>query len=260
MTKIDALRRFFLPCITSPTTTSTNTTTTNTTTTHHHHHHHTKKRISTSLREDMLNPTATTNQETPTKNQDSASSSSTESRLTIPTTANLAPPRPSKTMVVGTIFGHRRGSKVWFCIQFDRFSTKSLLLLEFSIPTTQLVREMQSGLLRLALECDRPEFKSYPLRSVPVWTLYCNGRRIGFASKRKPTDQNRLMLKSMQSTTVGAGVIPAGFGSLGNSEEIMYMRANYEHAIGSANTESFHLINLDEGVGQEFSVFLMRTG
>ncbi|XP_015581266.1 protein MIZU-KUSSEI 1 [Ricinus communis] len=245
MTKIDALRRYLLPCFSPPTTSTT-------------HHHTAKKRISTSLRDDLLGPTV--NQECQNQeNQDSTSSSSAESRITATTTA-LAPARPSKTMVVGTIFGNRRGNKVWFCIQFDRFSTKSLFLLELNIPTPQLVKEMQCGLVRIALECARPEFNSCPLRSIPVWTMYCNGKRTGFSLKRKATDQNRLMLKTMQSMTVGAGVIPAGFGSLGNTEEIMYMRANYEHVVGNANTESFHLINLDECVGQELSVFLMRTG
>ncbi|OAY43647.1 protein MIZU-KUSSEI 1 [Manihot esculenta] len=240
MTKIDALRRLLLPCF-SP---STNTTATNLTT---------KKRLSASLRDDLPNPT--TNQETQIQdqNQDSASSEST-----IKPSINLAPSRPSKTMVVGTIFGNRRGH-VWFCIQHDRLSIKPLLLLELSMPTNQLVKEMQCGLVRIALECDRSDFSSCPLRSIPVWTMYCNGKRVGFALRRKANDQNRSMLKTMKSMTVGAGVIPSGFESMG-SEEIMYMRANYEHVVGNADSESFHLINPDECPGQELSVFLMRSG
>lgn len=69
------------------------------------------------------------------------------------------------------------------------------------------------------------------------------------------------MLKTMQSTTVGAGVMPSGFGlgSGSGSEEVMYMRANYEHVVGSADSESFHLINPDEFPGQELSIFLLRS-
>lgn len=89
--------------------------------------------------------------------------------------------------------------------------------------------------------------------------MYCNGKRVGFALRRKANDQNRSMLKTMKSMTVGAGVIPSGFESMG-SEEIMYMRANYEHVVGNADSESFHLINPDECPGQELSVFLMRSG
>ncbi|KAJ8899709.1 hypothetical protein K2173_019408 [Erythroxylum novogranatense] len=241
MTKVDALRRFLLPCF-FPT---SNTTTVSAVAP--------KKRLSTSLRDDL------SDQELKDQDQDS---NSTESSTT--TTANLVaatnsnPPRPSKTMVIGTIFGTRRGH-VWFCIQHDRLSTKPLLLLELAIPTQQLVKEMQCGLVRLALECDRSELGSCSLRSVPVWTMHCNGKRVGFAWRRKASDQNRLMLKTMQSMTICAGVIPAGLGS-SETEEIMYMRANYEHVVGSADSESFHLINPDVCSGQELSVFLMRSG
>ncbi|XP_059643541.1 protein MIZU-KUSSEI 1 [Cornus florida] len=239
MTKIDALRRFLLPCFTLPsTTTPTNITTT-------------KKRISTSLRDDIEDP----------KNQEDDSTSTDNST----TTAHpLAPPRPSKTMVIGTIFGHRHGH-VWFCVQHDRLNTKPSLLLELSVPTHLLVKEMRCGLVRIALECQHPsdsELSSCPLHSVPIWTLTCNGRKLGFAVRRKATEQNRLMLKAMQSVTVGAGVIPAGYGSgsfKSDGDELMYMRANYECVVGSADSESFHLINPDECSGQELCFFLLRS-
>ncbi|KAI8013804.1 Protein MIZU-KUSSEI 1 [Camellia lanceoleosa] len=241
MTKIDTLRRFLLPCFTPSTTTTAATTT--------------KKRLSSSLRDDI--------QEDPPKKthkneQDQDSTTSDESSTT---THSVAPPRPSKTMVIGTIFGHRRGH-VWFCVQHDRLSTRPVLLLELPIPTHLLVKEMRCGLVRIALECqDRPgsELSSCPLHSVPVWTMFCNGRKLGFAVRRKANETNRLMLKTMQSITVGAGVIPAGFGSGEGDGELMYMRANYECVVGGAHSESFHLINPDNFPGQELSVFLMRS-
>lgn len=97
---------------------------------------------------------------------------------------------------------------------------------------------------------------------VPVWTLFCNGKKLGFAVRRKATQEIRFILKIMQSTTVGAGVIPSGFGSrvgLDGSEELMYMRANYECVVGGPDSESFHLINPDDCPGQELSIFLMRS-
>ncbi|XP_038684536.1 protein MIZU-KUSSEI 1 [Tripterygium wilfordii] len=238
MTKIDDLRRFILPCIFPSTAATTRSTTTS------------KKRLSTSLRDDLPDENEPASQEPlkPTEVPDSPNS-------TVATVT--AHPRPSKTMVICTIFGTRKGH-VWFCVQHDRLSSKPTLLLELSIPTHQFVQEMRCGLVRVALESDRPEFISRPLRSVPVWTLSYNGKRVGFAVRRRASEQNRLMLKTMQSMTVGAGVIPAGFGS-SETEEIMYMRANYEHIVGSADSESFHLINPDECSGQELSVFLMRS-
>lgn len=168
--------------------------------------------------------------------------------------------RSSKTMVIGTIFGRRRGH-VWFCIQQNRLCTRPFFLIAMSIPIQRLVKEMCStGLVRLALECSAStrdsELVSCPLRSIPVWTLFCNGRKLGFAVKKKVTKQTKLMLKTMQSITVGAGVIPATHPS---EEEIMYMRANYEHLVGSADSESFHLVNPDSCPGQDLSVFLLRS-
>lgn len=240
MTKIDSLRRFLLPCFCPATATTVTVTST------------TKKRLSTSLRDDI---SQNDNSQSPNdKDQDSPSSSPASATAVVAMTAQ---PRPSKSMVIGTIFGHRRGH-VWFCIQHDRLSSKPLLLLEFPILTHQLVNEMRFGLVRIALECDRSDLGFCQLRSVPVWTMYINGRKLGFAARRKASDRVRLMLKTMQSTTVGAGVMPSGFGS-SDSEEIMYMRANYEHVVGSADSESFHLINPDECQGQELSVFLLRS-
>ncbi|CAI9098317.1 OLC1v1034939C1 [Oldenlandia corymbosa var. corymbosa] len=250
MPKIDALRRFLLPCI-HPTTTSPVHPATN------NHHVSTKKRISTSLRDDLDDQPLHPPQQHPEEDDSSSSGSPTPAVASIP----AVPPRSSKTMVIGTIFGHRRGGHVWFCVQHDRLNTKPSLLLELSIPTTTLIQEMNCGLVRIALEfkneSPESEFSRCPLHSIPVWTLFCNGRKLGFAVRRKATGQNRLMLKTMQSTTVGAGVIPAGPGSV--SEEIMYMRANYECVVGNADSESFHLINPEQGPGQELSIFLLRT-
>ncbi|XVF08175.1 hypothetical protein REPUB_Repub06bG0203300 [Reevesia pubescens] len=242
MTKIDALRRL-LPCL-SPTTATTSTTIP------------TKKRLSTSLRNDTEVPITITIQDSHDQDQDKDSQDSTTTTELETNISAIA--RPSRSMVIGTIFGQRKGH-VWFCIQHHRLSTKPSLLLELSIPTNQLVQEMRSGTVRIALECDRSELSSCPLHSIPIWTMYCNGRKIGFATKRKASHHIRLMLKTMQSITVGAGVIPAGFGSSGSEDQIMYMRANYEHVVGNSDSESFHLVNPDTCAGQELSVFLMRS-
>ncbi|KAL8039308.1 hypothetical protein ABFX02_10G027400 [Erythranthe guttata] len=260
MTKANALRRFLLPCFghhtrTSPTPPPAAAT---------------KKRMSTSLRDDLDDLPNPDNPHQDSQEFSPPSSPSTPTTTTTTTTAaaaaSYAPPRPSRTMVIGTIFGHRRCGHVWFCIQQDRLTTKPTLLIEFSISTSTLIQEMQCGLVRIALEFNAAEspdseLSRCPLHSVPLWTLFCNGRKIGFAVRRKATHQNRLMLKAMQNITVGAGVLPCGFGSEpgSGSEEIMYMRANYEFIVGNADSESFHLINPGEGPGQELSVFLIRS-
>lgn len=269
MTKIDALRRFLLPCF-APSSAATSAATAGVP----------KKRLSTSLRDDIQDDVVVSDVKQQERHQevggrrrrrrtDNEVAASSQSDDSVRSVKSHAPPRSSKSMVIGTIFGRRRGH-VWFSVQHDRLSTKPALLLELSMPVSLLVKEMQCGLVRLALECDhrhnndRSEHRSCPLRSVPVWTVYCNGRKVGFAARRKPTAHNRLLLKTMQSISVGAGVIPAGFGSAeaggGEGEdEVMYMRANFECVVGSADSESFHLINPGECPGQEISVFLLRT-
>ncbi|XP_040963900.1 uncharacterized protein [Gossypium hirsutum] len=56
------------------------------------------------------------------------------------------------SVITGTIFGYRRG-KLSFCIQANSKSTNPFLLLEFAVPIAVLAREMQGGILRIALHC-----------------------------------------------------------------------------------------------------------
>ncbi|KAK1306801.1 hypothetical protein QJS10_CPA10g00028 [Acorus calamus] len=181
-----------------------------------------------------------------------------------PTTLHDHPHHPnpnpitSTTTVTATFFGHRRGH-VSFCIQDHHHPHHPLLLLlEFSIPTTILAREMQHGLLRVALECDGPAKPSASgggagLFDVPVWALYCNGKKAGFAVRRHVSEGDWRVLKMMKSVSVGAGVIP------GEEEEMMYLRARFERVVGSVDSESFHMINPVGSSGQELSVFFMRS-
>lgn len=109
---------------------------------------------------------------------------------------------PTTATVTGTIFGCRRG-KVRFCIQSNPKSTTPILLLELAIPTTTLAREMKGGLIRIALECSGSG--SGGLLSMPVWNMYCNGRKAGFAVKRRPSKTEIEVLQKMESVVVGAG-------------------------------------------------------
>ncbi|KAI3465507.1 hypothetical protein Pfo_022170 [Paulownia fortunei] len=162
--------------------------------------------------------------------------------------------------VTGTFFGHRKG-RVSFCIQDDTRGPP-LLLLEFAVPTSYLAREMQHGLLRIALECDRRRHKesSWPcsLYDVPVWCMYCNGRKVGFAIRRQMSPADATVLKLMQSVSVGAGVLPVA-PKAEDDGDLMYLRASFDRVIGSADSESFHMINPVGSSGQELSVFLLRS-
>ncbi|KAK9021282.1 hypothetical protein V6N11_011280 [Hibiscus sabdariffa] len=91
--------------------------------------------------------------------------------------------------VVGTLFGSRRGH-VHFAFQKEANSPPAFLV-ELATPISGLVREMASGLVRIALECDKKENKededekkAVRLLQEPVWRSYCNGKKCGFATRR----------------------------------------------------------------------------
>ncbi|KAI3847342.1 hypothetical protein MKW92_014379 [Papaver armeniacum] len=300
MTKSDNLCQYLCSCF-SPSPTSSSSS--NRRMSNNHKTHTVKKRISTSLRDDI--PDDHHHQEK-TKNQEDIEEGEEEETRTSSADESVNnyyhhqvnnPPRSSKSMVIGTFFGHRRGH-VCFCIQYDRLNSKPSLLLQFSLPTYLLIKEMKCGLVRIALEsCNNHRNTDnnnnnnnskddvrrnstsnvLPLLSIPIWTMCINGRKVGFASRRRTTDKDRLILKTMKSMTVGAGVIPSGSlvsstttaakcddhqnqeGGGGEDGDVIYMRANYERVIGNIDSESFHLINPDGFSGQELSIFLLRS-
>ncbi|XP_057794783.1 protein MIZU-KUSSEI 1-like [Salvia miltiorrhiza] len=145
----------------------------------------------------------------------------------------------SSSAVTCTFFGQRKG-RVSFCIQEDS-KAAPILLLEFSVPTAYLAREMQHGLLRIALESHRRH----------LWSMYCNGRKVGFAITRHMTPADAALLSLMQSVSVGAGLLP--------DADLLYLRATFDRVVGSPDSESFHMRNPAGSSAQELTVFLLRS-
>ncbi|KAL2521696.1 hypothetical protein Fot_25711 [Forsythia ovata] len=165
----------------------------------------------------------------------------------------------SSAIITGTIYGNRRG-KVSLCIQTNPKSMNPILLLEMAVPTSVLAKEMKGGFLRIALECNtmgKIALDSNSLLSMPLWTMYCNGRKVGFAVKRKPSRDDIEVLQQMESVVVGAGVINGK--KITRNDDIMYLRGNFERVHGSYDSESFHLIDPDGNIGQELSIFFLRS-
>ncbi|PWA81282.1 hypothetical protein CTI12_AA189540 [Artemisia annua] len=86
------------------------------------------------------------------------------------------------TKIVGTLFGYRRGH-VHIAFQEDP-KLGPAFLVELATPTSFLVREMASGLVRIALECDKKAKKCFKLLDEPLWRTYCNGKKCGYAMRR----------------------------------------------------------------------------
>ncbi|XP_020209385.1 protein MIZU-KUSSEI 1 [Cajanus cajan] len=192
--------------------------------------------------------------------------------LTIPSNLSITPSLGRK--VTGTLFGHRRGH-ISFAVQLHP-RAEPLLLLELAMSTSSLVKEMSSGLVRIALECQKLSSTAADVNSSgrhhsrrlfqePAWTMYCNGRNCGYAVSRTCGDLDWHVLSTVQSVSVGAGVIPlledgaGGRKDGGGSEgELMYMRARFERVVGSRDSEAFYMLNPDGNGGPELSIFLLR--
>lgn len=175
------------------------------------------------------------------------------------------------TVIVGTIFGRRTGH-VTFCVQRDA-AVLPPFLFELSVPMQSLATEMGSGLLRIALECHRPSGNNAGTggsgsssSSRNLWKASCNGRDVGYATRRRPTDWDRRVLESMKTMTSGVGVLPPAVVKEGDDQgggggEMLYMRATYQRIVGSRDAVSYHLISPGTAGGsppQELSVFLLR--
>ncbi|KAL5992589.1 hypothetical protein ACLOJK_013508 [Asimina triloba] len=175
---------------------------------------------------------------------------------------------PSTSIITATFFGYRHG-KLSFCIQPNSKTASPLLLLTLSVPTALLAKEMRSDLLRIALECRLDQRKGtggeqlprLSLLSMPLWTVFCNGRKAGFAVRRQPSQADMDVLRAMQSIRVGAGIMRSSTEAVScSSNELMYLRANFRRVSGlRSDSESFHLINPEGNAGQQLSIFFFRS-
>ncbi|KAL6177922.1 hypothetical protein ACLB2K_049443 [Fragaria x ananassa] len=171
--------------------------------------------------------------------------------------------------VIGTLFGSKKGH-VHFALQRDPNSHPAFLI-ELATPISGLVKEMASGLVRIALECDKEkedqekkktmESKSGSavrrLLEEPVWRTYCNGKKSGFASRRECGPKEWKVLKAVEPISMGAGVLPCG--DEGEDGELMYMRAKFERVVGSRDSEAFYMMNPDSNGAPELSIYLLRV-
>ncbi|KAK4371602.1 hypothetical protein RND71_011077 [Anisodus tanguticus] len=157
----------------------------------------------------------------------------------------------SSSVTTGTIFGYRRG-KVSFCIQTNPKSSTPILLLELAVSTSTLAREMHGGSVIIALENGNNGGVQSPLR------MYCNGKKVGFSVKRKPTKADLQVLAQIGSVNVGAGIIHGK--EIKRDDDIMYLRGKFERAHGSYDdSESFHLIDPEGSMDQELSIFFLPS-
>ncbi|KAL8095375.1 hypothetical protein AgCh_036740 [Apium graveolens] len=124
---------------------------------------------------------------------------------------------------------------------------------------------MSSGLVRIALECskDTTTHRHGKLWKEPMWTMYCNGRKSGYALSRECTQSDWHVLSTVESVSVGAGVIPVvedgRKGGMQSEGELLYMRARFERVVGTQHSEAYYMMNPDGNGGPDLSIFLLRV-
>lgn len=171
--------------------------------------------------------------------------------------------RPRKPMLkdnatTGTIFGYRKG-RVSLAIQEDPHCMP-IFVIELPMHTSAFHKEMQSDIIRIALESETKTHKKKLLEEF-VWAVYCNGRKIGYCIRRKQTSEDELhVMQTLRGVSMGAGVLPCPSDKeLASDGELTYIRARFERVIGSKDSEALYMINPDGALGPELSIFFVRS-
>lgn len=153
--------------------------------------------------------------------------------------------------ITETLFGHRK-PRVNLAFQ-ENPNYQPFLLLE-------LLQDMGMGLNRIALECEKPS-NNDKIRIIdePIWSLFCNGKKMGYGVKREATDDDLNVMQLLHAVSVAIGVLPNEM-SDPHDGELSYMRVYFERVVGSKDSETYYMMMPDgNNNGPELSVFFVRV-
>lgn len=199
-----------------------------------------------------------------------SSSSGADSHLLSHVVSFSGSGRPCRR-VTGTLFGHRKG-RVALALQETPRCLPSLVV-ELALQTHALLRELGNPAgARIVLETERRVAadvegarrrggRAPPLLDEAAWTMFCNGRKTGYAVRREATDDDLSVMETLRAVSMGAGVLPvAGDAAAGGTDdEVAYMRGCFDHFVGSRDSESLYMVAPQGGgTGPELAVFFVR--
>jgi uncharacterized protein (TIGR01570 family) len=126
--------------------------------------------------------------------------------------------------------------------------------------TSVLQKEMAAGMVRIALECEKRQDKDKTLLiEEPLWTMFCNGKKTGYGVKREATEEDLNVMELLKATTMGAGIVPMKNEVENADGELAYMRASFEHVIGSKDSETLYMLSPEgNDNGPELTIFFVR--
>lgn len=134
-----------------------------------------------------------------------------------------------------------------------------MLVVELAMHTNVLQKEMSSGMVRIALECEkRPEKDKTVLLDEGLWTMYCNGKSSGYGIRREASEEDLTVMELLMPVSMGAGVLPGNSEVEGPDGELAYIRAHFERVVGSKDSETLYMLSPDGNHGPELSIFFVR--
>ncbi|XP_057516628.1 protein MIZU-KUSSEI 1-like [Amaranthus tricolor] len=164
--------------------------------------------------------------------------------------------------VTGTLFGYRKG-RVSLALQENPGFLPSLVV-ELDMQFNALKKEMSIGTVRIAFECEkRVEKDKRKLLEEPIWSVFCNGNKIGYGVKREANDEDLNVMELLKNMSMGAGVLPGISCIEGVDGEMAYMRGHFQHFVGSKDSETLYMLcpygntNATRN-GPELSIFFVR--
>ncbi|KAK6118410.1 hypothetical protein DH2020_047827 [Rehmannia glutinosa] len=176
----------------------------------------------------------------------------------IPDGKSIAATGGGGSRVTGTLFGLRKGP-VSLSIQ-ENPRTLPMLVVELSaVQTHVLQKELSAGMLRIALECEKPaERDKTKLLDEPLWTMYCNGKKNGYGVRREATAEDLHVMEVLKAVSMGAGVLPPRTEAEGADGEMAYVRGHFERVVGSKDSETLYMLSPDGNNGPDLSIFFVR--
>ncbi|KAL6844026.1 hypothetical protein ACP4OV_025699 [Aristida adscensionis] len=190
----------------------------------------------------------------------------------------------SRRRMTGTLFGYRDG-RVTLSLQ-ENARCQPTLVVELALPTHSMLRELGTTAgARIVLESEKRSAAAHgavsgelaPAASMryrddhrhdedddgwvleeAMWTMFCNGKRVGYAVRREPTEEDIAVLETLWAVSMGGGVLPGRSDVDGPDGELAYMRGCFEHTIGSRDSESLYMVGPPGGDCPEFAIFFVR--
>ncbi|GJN01586.1 hypothetical protein PR202_ga18863 [Eleusine coracana subsp. coracana] len=198
--------------------------------------------------------------------------------------ASLPHPPPSGGLgsssrrLTGTLFGYRN-CRVSLALQ-DTARCLPHLVVELAVPTHALLRELSAmGGARVVLETEKRaddhnhnhnhnhnhgeqqeqehDDDAWVLEEA-TWTMFCGGKRVGYAVRREPTALDVQVLETLWAVSMGGGVLPAVADVDWPDGEMAYLRGSFEHTVGSRDSESLYMVGPPGGDCPELAIFFVR--